>query len=86
MNKLFGFLKWSFGTPVEWIKNPYFYSTLIVWTGLAITVISGSRIGLYTTLAGISIALVAFMVEMIRFQYRCYIREQQQIAKELSKQ
>lgn len=79
-----GFLRWWLGTPREWIRNPYFWCAITIWTGLGLHFAGLSHSG-KVILAGTVLFVLAIAADWIRVSYRIYCMERQQIVDRLKR-
>ena len=79
-----GFLRWWLGTPREWIRNPYFWSAILVWTGLILSIVEASSAG-KIILAGTMLFAVAFVADWVRVSYKLYCLERERIVDRLKR-
>lgn len=82
--ELKGFLRWWLGTPREWIRDPYFWAAVTIWTGIGFQFAEYTHSG-RVILAGIILFFVAILADWVRVSYRIYRMEREQIINRLKR-
>lgn len=73
-----GFLTWWLGTPREWIRNPYFWCAITIWTGIGMSFFEAAASGKVIIFGTVVFAIV-LATDWVRFSYKVYRIEQKQI-------